>query len=392
MKEIYLDYAAATPLDVRVEKEMRPYWREIYGNPRSIHAMGNTAKNALTKARKEVARFLGAKEYEIVFTSGGTEGNSLATIGIIRALKESRKKIHVVTTAIEHSSVHEPLRALEKEGVEVSFVPVLSSGIIDLTAFSKALKKETALISIMHVNNETGAVQPLSSIVKIIKEHKKKNNTSLPYFHVDASQSSRYLPVNVFTMGVEALTLDGQKIYGPKGVGALYVKSGTPLRPLFFGGGQEYGLRAGTQNVPGAIGFAKALAICGEERKKEEQHLKELRSVFLDALSKEDVSFVVNGDAKKTIPGILNLSFPGYSGEQLLIALEEKKIYVTTTSACATGSNDPSYVLLAMNGDARHAQSALRFSFGRETKKKDLQYVAKVIKTATSALSKKTGK
>jgi cysteine desulfurase len=381
MQKVYLDYAAATPLDARVKKAMEPFWDKEFGNPHSIHIMGVTAKKAVEESRKNMARFLGAKEKEIVFTGGGTEANNLGVLGTAKALKEKfkLKKPHIITTSFEHPSILEPFEYLKKEGFNITYVPIQKNGVVNPAEVQKNLQKETVMVSIMCVNNEIGTIQPIREIGKVIKEFRGKHKKKYPYFHTDASQAPRFMSLNVTTLGVDLLTIDAAKIYGPKGVGALYIKNGTFIAPLAWGGGQEGLLRPGTENIPAIVGLGEAILLCGRLRGSDENKLSKLKTIFLNFLESIPCAHI-NGDQKKTVSGILNVGFKGLDGEELLIGLEGCGVLVTTSSACSVGGDDPSHVLLAIGRTKKEAKSAIRFSLGRETTKKDLEYVLKSIK------------
>lgn len=388
-KEIYLDYAAATPLDERVKKAMESHWQVRFGNPYSIHSFGKAARKSLESARGDIAQVLGARRDEIIFTSGGTEANNLAILGVAESFKnEKRARLsspHIISTQFEHSSVLEPLAHLRKKGFEITLVGVSEGGMVDIKKIQRSLRKETILVSVMYVNNEIGTIQQIDRIGRIVKDFRKKNNLRYPYFHTDASQAPRFLPVNVSTAGVDLLTLDGAKIYGPKGVGILFVKSGTRVTPLVFGGGRDV-LRAGTENVPSAIGFAKALSLCNTLRKKEYEKIEKLRHYFIRVLSSCVPGALLNGDTKRSIPGIINVSFPGLSGEALLIALDVGGVFVSTASACSSTNTDISHVIMSLSKNGKRARGSLRFSIGRETTKSEL---LKAIRILTSIIKKK---
>ncbi|MES2087463.1 MAG: cysteine desulfurase family protein [Patescibacteria group bacterium] len=390
-KRIYLDYASTTPLDPRVLKAMVPYFSKKFGNPSSIHAEGLEAKKAVDVARLGVARLLEAHADEIVFTSGGTESNNLAIFGVVKALEETRRKIsemHFVTTVIEHSSVLECFRELESRGAKVDYVEVKENGVVDPQVILNVLRKETVLVSVGYANNEIGTIQPIREISKLLSIHNSKfvirnspnEKKFRTFFHSDGSQAPLYLDCKPEHLGVDLLTLDGHKMYGPKGVGALYLRRGTALHSILAGGGQERGLRSTTENVPGIIGFAKAFEIADSIRKKESERLTKLRDYFysnvLQNIGIEKV--IVNGDLKLRLPNNVNISIPGFDSEFGVLKLDALGIACSTKSSCL-GSSGGSYVVEALGGKKERSLSTLRFTFGRETKKSDLDYLLKAL-------------
>ena len=405
-KRIYLDYAATTPLDPRVGKAMKPFFAREYGNPSSIHAEGVAAKKALDAARTTVARCLEAHPDEIVFTSGGTEANNLAIFGAATAvantygrryLPRNVKPPHIVTTNIEHSSVLEPLRELERRGAaEVSYVPVESDGIVGAEKVIAAIRPNTVLVSVMYANNEIGTIQPIRKIGQLlsaVKGQRSKVKSSdeklYPIFHVDACQSPLYLRCLVNALGVDLLTLDGHKVHGPKGVGALFARRSTPLVSQLFGGGQERWFRSTTENVPAIVGFAEALRIATAERETESNRIKKLRDnlyFLIRANKKIDKVMLVNGsmDAKERLPSNLNISLPGVDTEMLTLQLDAVGIACSTKSSCLKNERE-SYVVRALGGTSNRgdsvvrASSTIRFTLGRGTRRKDVIYVAEVL-------------
>ena len=391
-----MDNASTTPLDPAVFKAMKPFLMEDFGNPSSITAGGVKAKQAVGKARKSVAELLRALPDEITFTSGGTESNNLAIFGLVRNLESHGlpiSKMHFIATNIEHSSVLEPMRELVKRGAKVDFVPVESSGIVDAQKIKKALKPNTVLVSVMSANNEIGTIQPIREISKMLRHFRKTTHYSLPtthlksvrpIFHSDASQAPNYLELNVEKLGVDLLTLDAHKMYGPKGVGALYVKRGTTLSPIIFGGGQERGLRSTTENVAGIVGLAKAFEIASHLRINESLRLSRLRDYFYSLIRAnggivESEKVILNGDLENRLPNNLNISLPGVDTEFLVLQLDNAGITVSTKSSCLRDESD-SYVVKALGGDRKRAKTSVRFSLGRDTRKADLDQTAKILK------------
>lgn len=372
---IYLDNAATTKPDQRVLLVMEEAARETYGNPSSLHKEGVLAKKMLAEARKDVADVLHAEPSEIIFTGGGTEGNNLALFGAVTDPKSS----HIIVSAIEHPSVLECARELEKRGAEVTYLLPDQEGIISAKSVQGALRENTVLVSVMYANNEIGTVQPIAEIAKVIREWRKAKSQKLKAesflsFHTDACQAANYLSMNVLKLGVDLLTMNASKIYGPKGVGALYVKRGTKLAPAVFGGGQEGGIRSGTENLPGVIGFSEALRITEKMKEKESVRLSRLRDFFVRGIFAKFPNAVLNGSATERLPNNVNISFPGVDGEQLVIWLDARGIAASTGSACANISDTGkvSHVLIAIGVDTPRAAGTVRFTLGRETRKEDI--------------------
>lgn len=385
---IYLDYASATPLDPKVGGIMRPYWEEEYANPSALHSMGVRAKDAVETARRAIAAVLGAHADEIVFTSGGTESDNLAIIGAVRAAKEQIGRPHIVTTNIEHSAVLEACFASAGHGVEVTYVPVGGNGIVDPKQIEKALRPETVLVSVMYANNEIGTIQPIVDIAKAIRHFRRysvrketaSGREKYPLFHTDAVQAPNYLPLSTDTLGIDLLSLSSSKIYGPKGIGALYIRRGTPITPILFGGDQEMAMRPGTSPVPLIVGFAEALRLAQRLQAKESVRLSKLRDYFFGRIRAKFPRAIINGDTLARLPNNVNISFPGYESDFLVIELDAKGIFVSGKSACTSGDGEASHVIKALRPDADETEGSVRFSMGRQTTKKDLD-------AAISALS-----
>lgn len=367
MRRVYLDHSATTPVDPEVAKLMMTYYTEKFGNPSSVHSFGREAKAALENARESVANLLGADPREITFTSGGTEADNLAIIGTAEAL--SKKGKHIITSAVEHHAVLETCEFLEKNGYELTIIPVDEEGIVSVVDVEKAIRPDTILITIMHANNEVGAIQPIAEIGKLAREKGI-------VFHVDAVQSFGKIPIDVKTINVDLMTVSSHKIYGPKGVGALYIRKGVRVIPRIYGGGQEKKRRSGTENTPGIIGFGKACELAAE--RMEEQALLEakLRDKLMNGIL-EKIDYVkVNGPrGENRLPGNLNVSIQFVEGEALLLSLDMMGIAASSGSACTSGSLDPSHVLLAMGLSHEIAHGSLRFSFGRQNTEEDVDYV-----------------
>jgi cysteine desulfurase len=374
---IYLDYNSTTPVDRAVLEAMLPYFADNFGNASSIHSAGQRGRAAVDAARDSVAALIGAKPAEIVFTSGGTEADNLALFGSVAASNQTRK--HIITTAIEHHAVLNAAQALAKQGVEVTFVPVGASGIVDPEDIRRALRPESILISVMHANNEIGTIQPIEEIGRIAAE-------ADVYFHSDAVQSAGKLPLDVNRLGVDFLSLSAHKIYGPKGVGALYVRAGTPLEPQFYGGHHERDQRPGTENVPGIVGLGNAAELANENLTGDVLQLAILRDRLERALVGSLPSVRINGDAKWRIPNTTNLAFAGASGESLVIALDLQGVACSTGAACSSGAVEPSHVLLAIGLSPDDARSSLRFSLGRTTTSDEIESAIEIIPAAVERL------
>ncbi len=376
LRRIYLDHAAATPLDARVFAAMKPFMTKEFGNGSALYREGVIVKNSIQKARKKIAQILFAHPDEIIFTGSGTEGNNLAIQGVIKNVRENRgeNKPHIITSAIEHPSILSACQALERYGVEVSYIGVDGNGIIKLDELQKALRKETVLVSVMYANNEIGTVEPIREITKIIRSWRKQNETLFPYFHTDACQAANYLPLHVERLGVDLLTLNGSKLYGPKGVGALFVRRGVSLSPLIYGGGQEQGLRSGTENVAGIVGLAEALLIAEKMKEKESKRLTALRDHFISSILKKKSGVVLNGDPIARLPNNVNISIPGVESDHLIIELDAHGIAVSARSACKSMDEEGSHVIMALGRNTVGTESGVRFTLGRSTTKKDIDY------------------
>jgi len=373
MKRIYLDNASTTPIDPKVLGVMLPYLTDKYGNPSSIHYEGRVAKKAIEESRERIAKIVGIKKDGIIFTSGGTESDNLAVLGIARANKEKGK--HIIVSAIEHKAVLDSCKKLEKEGFEITYLNVDKNGIVSLESLKKSISRDTILVSIMYANNEIGTIQPIKEIAKIIKESKISN----PIFHTDACQAVGALPININDLNVDVLTISSSKIYGPKGIGCLCLKDNYKIEPIIFGGGQERGIRSGTENTAYIIGFSEALVISEKKRLSESKRLTRLRDYFIENLIKKITKIIINGGRTKRLPNNINLSLHGVEGESLVLMLDENGISASTGSACSANDLKPSHVISALGGDAELAHSSVRFSLGRYTKKSDIDYTIKML-------------
>ncbi len=362
---IYLDNNATTPLDPRVCDKMSEFLKEHFGNPSSLYPIGRMAKEFITESRETIAQALGAKRTEIFFTGSGTEADNFAIRGIFDAFPE---KSEFITSAIEHPAVMETAYYLERKGKKVTFVPVNAYGMIDLDILKKAITSQTALISIMHANNELGTIQPIEEVAKIAKDRSV-------LVHTDAVQSFGKIDVNVNKLGVDLLSISAHKIYGPKGIGALYIRKGTNIMPLIYGGHQERLMRAGTENTIGIVGFGEAVRILVEKRDKEKKHIEKLADRLKRGIEEKIPKVKFNGHETQRIKGTLNFAFYGLEAEAILLSLATKEIYVSTGSACSEDSEEVSHVLSAIGLRPEIARSAVRISLGRFNTEEDVDIV-----------------
>jgi len=372
--KIYLDHAATTPLAAEVLEAMLPYFSEKFGNASSLHEFGQEAREAVENARKKIAKLINAKPAEIIFTSGGTESDNLAIKGTAFKAKEGK----IITSKIEHHAVLEPCHWLEKHGFKVSYINVDKYGLVDLAELEKAITKDTILVSVMHANNEIGTIEPIKEIGKICKQHGV-------YFHTDAVQSFGKLPIDVKKMNIDMLSVSAHKIYGPKGVGFLYVRQDVRIEPIMHGGGHEFGLRSGTENVVGIVGLAKAAELIHRNLEKETARERKLR----DKLIKEILEIKdsrLNGHPELRLPNNCNFSFKGIEGEALLLRLSEKGIAASTGSACSTKSLKPSHVLTAIGLKPEEAHGSLRLTLGKDNTEEQIDYVLTVLSKIINSL------
>jgi cysteine desulfurase len=391
MSRVYLDFNATTPVEPDVLKAMLPYFTAEFGNAASIHTPGQSARAAVETAREQVAALIGARAQEIVFTSGGTESDNHAIFGAVAqpilpsqssangAVRDQETGKHIITTAIEHEAVLNACQALEKEGVAVTYLPVNRDGLIDVETLHSAIQQRTALITVMHANNELGNVQPLEEIGRIAKEHDI-------YFHTDAVQSAGKLPIDVNALQVDLLSLSGHKFYAPKGIGALYVRGGTRLRQFLYGGHHQRGFRPGTENVAGIVGLGKAAEIARKSLVQDAQRISTLRDELQQGLLQRVPQSRVNGGAAPRTPNTTNLVFPGIEGEALLIALDLRGLACSTGAACSSGAVEPSHVLTAIGLPPEEARASLRFSLGRHTTRKEIEFALQVVPAAVEQL------
>lgn len=376
MKSIYLDYAAATPIDKQVLRSMEPFFSRQFYNPSALYLAGREARQALEGARALVAQNLGARPAEITFTAGATEANNLALQGIMQNYPDAE----ALVSAVEHDSVLAPAELFNSRQI-----PVDKNGRVILDELEKIISDKTTLVSIGLVNNEIGTVQPLSDISKILnKSRKLRDPKGLPLLlHTDAAQAPSYFDLHISRLGVDLLTINGGKIYGPKQSGVLYARAGIKLKPLILGGGQENGLRSGTENVAGAVGLATAFDLAQNLRSLETRRLTELRDYFIKGIQTNMPLAIVNGSPKHSAPHIISVTFPKVDNERLMMELDERGIAVATGSACNASSDKPSHVLAATGLSDQDARSSLRFSFGRGTSKSDIKHTLKILKQLT---------
>jgi len=375
---VYLDYQATTPMDPRVLEKMIPYFTEKFGNPHSrSHAYGWESEAATDLAREQVAELIGATEKEIIFTSGATESNNIAIKGVAHFYKD--KKNHIITPVTEHKCVLDSCRHLEQEGFEVTYLPVKPNGLVDLDQLKAAIKDNTLMISVMAINNEIGVIQPLKEIGAICRERGI-------FFHTDAAQAFGKIPLNVDEMNIDLMSISGHKCYGPKGIGALYVRRRPRVRleALFSGGGQERGFRSGTLPTPLVVGLGEAARIAGLEMGKDAEHVKRLSDKFLKAIMDDMKDVFMNGDRQQRYPGNINLSFAYVEGESMIMAI--KDLAVSSGSACTSASLEPSYVLRALGVNEELAHTSIRFGIGRFTTEEEIDFAIKTVKGSIDKL------
>lgn len=377
MKKVYLDYAATTPTDPEVLKAMEPFFFTKFGNASSLHNYGQEAKKALEDSRQGVAEFLGAKPEEIIFNSGGTESDNHAIFGVAEAL--ANKGNHIITSHIEHHAVSESCKVLEKRGFKVTYVGADTQGLVSPDEIKNAITDKTILISIMHANNEIGTIQPIANIGKIAREKGI-------CFHTDAVQTVGHIPVNVDDLNVDLLSFSGHKFYGPKGVGALYVRKGTRIGRFLQGGDQENGRRASTHNIPGIVGLAKALELCAKFMEKETKCQIALRDRLIQEIPQKIAEVRLNGHPILRLPNNVNFSIKYIEGESILLSLDMLGLAASTGSACTSSSLEPSHVLLAIGLDHETAHGSLRISIGRWTKESDIEYLLESLPLVVSKL------
>ncbi len=376
---IYMDHSATSPVDIEVFNAMKPYFMESYGNASTLYSLGREARRAMESSREKVASIIGANTDEIIFTSGGTESDNIAIKGIAYRLR--RRGNHIITSNIEHPAVDETCKYLEKNGFEVTYLPVEKDGIVNSSDLEYAITDKTILITIMHANNEIGTIQPIREIGEIARKNKI-------YFHADAVQSVGKIPVNVEELNVDMLSLSAHKLYGPKGVGALYIKKGVGVEPIIHGGGHEKGIRPGTENVAGIVGLGKACEIAENNLKEEAQYLTSMRDELIKKVLSEIEESYLNGHPTKRLPNNINFRFTGIEGESLVLHLDSKNIASSTGSACSSKKLEASHVLMALGLKEVQAHGSLRLTLGKENKVEDTDYVVESIKNAVDTLRK----
>ncbi|OEF98221.1 cysteine desulfurase NifS [Desulfuribacillus alkaliarsenatis] len=379
MKKVYLDHGATTPMRAEVIDEMVKIYREEAGNPSSVHQFGRSARKVLEEARMKVAEIIGAEPKEIIFTGSGTESDNIAILGTARLKAKQGKGKHIITSSVEHHAVSDTCKMLMKEGFDVTFLPVDADGLVSVESVKQALREDTILVTIMHANNEVGTVQPIAEIGSLLKGHPA-------VFHTDAVQTVGKLPVNVNELGVDLLSISAHKIYGPKGVGVLYIKKGQRVESLMYGGGQERKIRPSTENLAGIIGMAKAMELAKNELEAESTRLQVLRDRLIKELLETIPETKLNGHPTKRLPHNANISFEYIEGESLILSLDMKGIAVSSGSACTSGSLDPSHVLMAMGLTHQTAHGSLRMTLGKSTTDEDIDYVVAELKTVVQRL------
>lgn len=395
-KRIYLDYGATTVVDKEVFQAMKPYFLEKFGNPSSVHSFGQEALEAVDNARLEVANYLNCSPSEVIFTSGATESNNLVIKGILRSYhsQSNKKKPHIITTRFEHHCILDACGKVEKDGLaEITYLKVNKDGVVKLEDVKKAIRPNTILISVMYVNNEIGTVQPIAEIgkfVKLINEKQRTVNNKL-IFHTDATQGINYFDCDTNKLNVDLLSFSSHKIYGPKGVGALYIKTGTPIKRIQDGGDQEYKMRAGTHNVPGIIGLGKAIELVKKEKEKNIKQVTKLRDHLIKRVLREVPQSYLNGSGIKRSPNNANFRFDDVEGEGLVLSLDMEGIAVSTGSACSSGALEPSHVLMALGLKPEQAHGSLRMTIGKYVTKKEIDITVDKLKEVIKRLRKISG-
>jgi len=379
IREVYFDHAATTYMDPAVLKAMQPYFSDEFGNPSSLYHKGREANGVVNDARRNIALVLHALPENIIFTSGGTESDNLAIYGIARA--HANKGKHIITTKIEHHAVLYPLDDLQKQGWDITYINVDKHGLVDAQDVIQAIRPDTVLITIMYANNEIGTIEPIAEIGRELLRYRKANGTAFPYFHTDACQAAGYLDLDVEKLHVDLMTINGSKIYGPKGVGMLYVRRGVKLSPILLGGSQEKKMRAGTENVPGIVGLAKALELAQKKSEVEVKRLRHLTNYLWKNIEEKIDGLKLNGPevGDLRLPNNLNVTFMNVEGEAMLLYLDEYGIMASTGSACTADSLDPSHVLMAIGLPYEYAHGSLRFTLGHSNDQGDIDYMMKYL-------------
>ena len=376
---IYMDHSATSPVDPEVFEAMKPYFTDSFGNASTLYSLGRDARKAMELAREEVASIIGAETKDIIFTSGGTESDNIAIKGTAYKLKN--KGNHIITSDIEHPAVDETCKYLEKNGFEVTYLPVYEDGIVKVSDLEAAITDKTILITVMHANNEIGTIQPIAEIGKIARERGI-------YFHTDAVQTVGKIPVDVNELNVDMLSLSSHKLYGPKGVGALYVRKGVRIEPIIHGGGHERGIRPGTENVAGIVGLGKACSLARENLERDAQKLRGLRDRLIEGVLEQNEDSYLNGHRTKRLPNNANFRFTGIEGESLILHLDSKGIASSTGSACSSTKLEPSHVLMAIGLEEVESHGSLRISLGHENTEEDIDFTLTAIKEVVDKLRK----
>lgn len=383
-RRVYLDNSATTPIDKEVVEAMLPFLSEKFGNASSIHFFGQEARGAVDKARHQVADLINARQNQIIFTSGGTESNNLAIRGFCQMNEKYGK--HIITSQIEHPAVMNVCEELEKSGYDVTYLPVYEDGIVRVEDVENAIRKDTVLITIMMANNEIGTIQPVAEIGKLVLKHRENGNKL--WFHTDAVQAVGKIPVDVEEINCDMLSISAHKIYAPKGAGALFVKRGVRLKSQNLGGHQEREIRGGTENVPNIVAFGKACELARKNLKANSKQMVTLRNAFENGVEEKISGIIINGNTKKRLPNISNITFKYVEGEGILINLDMQGIAVSTGSACSSGSLEPSPIILAIGQKEEFARGAVRFSFGKENSLEDVEYILDILPKAIENLRK----
>ncbi|NLE07090.1 MAG: cysteine desulfurase [Parcubacteria group bacterium] len=384
----YFDYAATAPTDKRVLQAMLPYFEKNFGNPGSIYTLGRKSAQAITQASTTISKILNCKPDEFVFTGSATEADNLAILGAARINKKGK----IIISPLEHKAVLNSCEILEKEGFEIVKLPVFKNGLVDLKTLEKELDEKTILVSVVMADSETGTIQPIAEISKIIKDFraskKIKEKTNFPYFHTDASQAAKYLNIDVEKLKVDMMTISAHKLYGPKGIGGLYIRKGVKISPIIYGGGQQLGLRSGTENIPAIVGFAKALELNAKNKKTQYLKIKKLRDTLEKGILKSIPKVILNGHPTQRLPNFLNISILDIEGEAMLLYLDELGIMVSTGSACNSQSLEPSYILQALGSTHEYIHGSLRFTLGHQNTILDIKYVLKHLPNVVEKLRK----
>lgn len=396
-KTVYLDFASATPVDPRVFRTLMKATKSLYANPSALHRLGTAAHLALDDARGQISTVLGAHSDEIVFVSGGTESDNLAVLGVVRAFQQKHPTVrpHIILSAIEHAAVKSTTEYLESQGVDVSILGVDRDGLVNPRELRKLIRPETILVSVMLANNEIGTIEPVYEIAKEVRHARRHKvaqarvGAQYPLVHTDASQALNYIDINVEKLGVDLLTINSGKIYGPKGVGALYVKRHTPINSILFGGDQEFGLRPGTESLPAIVAFAEAMTITASLRAKESVRLEKLREYCFSKLAKLPYSIRINGGLTHRLPNNINITIAGYQSEMLVVYLDAQGVCVSAKSACKSTDPEDSHVIKALGYENDDSESgSLRISLGRTTTKQDIDYFLKSLVHVLNLLSR----